>query len=161
MCLSITSRSFLFHHCTLAKMQFCTPQNILRTQIVTSHLIFLLDKMARGSGTNLFIHIAAYGRGGIFVNFMIPSMLTKITITSTFGHRFRHVMRQIICLFISFPSIYHINMFKAKWDRQLKVYVNFSKNIVRDIFCKTVLKIKICEKSKISGMLLISPIKIF
>ena len=30
----------------------------------------------------------------------------------------------------------------------------FKKNIVRDIFSKTVLKLKICEKYKISGMLL-------
>ena len=35
------------------------------------------------------------------------------------------------------------------------------KKIVTDIISKTVLKIKICEKYKISGMLLISQIKIF
>ena len=37
----------------------------------------------------------------------------------------------------------------------------FFKNIVRDIISKTVLKVKICEKYKISGTFLISRIKIF
>ena len=52
-------------------------------------------------------------------------------------------------------------MYKAKWDRQITVHYYFSKNIVRDIFSKTVLKVKICEKYKISGMLLIFWMKIF
>ena len=51
--------------------------------------------------------------------------------------------------------MYKIIMLKAKWDRQIKVYVYISQNIARDIISETVLKIKICEKYKISGMLLI------
>ena len=38
-------------------------------------------------------------------------------------------------------------MFKAKWDRQIKVYFYLSKIIVRDITSQTV-KVKICEKYK-------------
>ena len=75
-------------------------------------------------------------------------MLRKITITSTFRHRYQHIIRQIVCLFISFPSIYHI--IKAAWEHQMKVCVYFPNNIVRDILSKTVLKVKICEKYKIS-----------
>ena len=49
--------------------------------------------------------------------------------------------------------MYSIVMFTAKWDRQIKVYVYFKNNIVRDIIPKSVLKIQLCEKYKISGML--------
>ena len=52
-------------------------------------------------------------------------------------------------------------MYKAKWDRQIKLHIYFKKNIVRNIFSKTVLKVKICEKYKISGMLLIVWMEIF
>ena len=80
-----------------------------------------------------------------------------MAITSTFRHRFQHIIR----LSISFASMYNIITFKTKWNRQINVYVYFFKNIVRDNISKTVLKVKICEKYKISGMLLISRIKIF
>ena len=43
-------------------------------------------------------------------------------------------------LFISFLSMYKIVMFKAKWDHQIKVYIYFSKNSIRDIISKTVEK---------------------
>ena len=62
--------------------------------------------MTSGSGTNLFIYIAAYGDGGIFVNFMIKSTLRKMTIISTF-------------------HIYNIIMYKAKWDDQIKILIYF------------------------------------
>ena len=81
-----------------------------------------------------------------------------MTITATFRHRFQHIIRQIICHFISFLSIYNILMFKAKWDRQIKVCVYLKK--ISSVI-STVLKVKICEKHKISGMLLISSITIF
>ena len=85
--------------------------------------------MTSGSGTNLFIHIVAYGHGDIFVNFIIKSTLRKMTITSTF-------------------HIYNIIMYKAKWDRQIKVHIHFSKNIVCNIFSKKVLKVKILKNTK-------------
>ena len=44
-------------------------------------------------------------------------------------------------------------MFEAKWEK--KLYVYFFINIFRDIFSKTAFKVKICEKYKISGMVLI------
>ena len=84
-----------------------------------------------------------------------------MTITSTNHHRFQDIVRQIICLFISFLSVYNSIMFKAKWDRQIRVYLYLKKTIVRDVISKTVLKVKICEKYKISSMLLIFQIKIF
>ena len=77
-----------------------------------------------------------------------------MTITSTFRHRFQHIIRQIVCIFINFLSMYNIMMFTAQWGPQIKVYVH--KNIVCDIISKTVLKIKTCEKYKITGMMLIS-----
>ena len=48
-------------------------------------------------------------------------------------------------------------MLKAKCVLYLsnEIYFYFSKIIVRDIIYKTVFKTKICEKFKISGMLLI------
>ena len=52
-------------------------------------------------------------------------------------------------------------MFKAKWDRQIRVYLYLKKTIVRDVIFKTVLKVKVCEKYKISSMLLIFRIEIF
>ena len=57
--------------------------------------------------------------------------------------------------------MYNIIMFKAKWDRQIKVYIDLKKNTARDIISKTVLKVEIYEKYEISDMLLISQIKIF
>ena len=84
-----------------------------------------------------------------------------MTISSTFRQRFQHTIRQIVSLSRSYPTMYHIIMFKANWCRQIKVYVYFSKNIVHDIISRRVLKVKICEKYKISGMLLILRIKIF
>ena len=83
-------------------------------------------------------------------------MLRKITITSPFRHRFQHIIRQNICLFIRFPSIYNIILFEEQWDGQIKVYVYFFIKIFRNIFSKTAFKIKICEKFKIIGILLIS-----
>ena len=93
-CLSITGRNFLFNHCTLIKNVVLDTQYILQAQIVTSHLVLFLCQMTHGSGTNQFIHIAAYGCDGIFVNYMIPSMLRKITVTSIFRHGFQHFIRQ-------------------------------------------------------------------
>ena len=49
----------------------------------------------------------------------------------------------------------------GKWDRQIKVYFYFVENIARDVISKLMLKIKICEKYKISSMLLISFWKYF
>ena len=80
---------------------------------------------------------------------MIPNMLRKMAMTSTFRNRFQHIILQIVCLSISFASIYNIITFNAKWDRQIKVVVFFSKNIVRDIISNTVLKVKICEKKSV------------
>ena len=57
--------------------------------------------------------------------------------------------------------MYNIIMFKAKWDRQIIVYMYFSKYIVRDIISTTVLKIKVWENYKMNGMLLFSRIKVF
>ena len=37
-------------------------------------------------------------------------------------------------------------MFEEKWDRQIKVYLYFPENIVRDMISRTVLKAKVCEK---------------
>ena len=39
-------------------------------------------------------------------------------------------------------------MFKENWDGQIKVYVDLKKNIVRDIFHKTVLKKKYVKNKK-------------
>ena len=142
------------------EIQFWTPQNIIRRQIVTTDLVLFLDWMIHGSGNNSFIHIASHGRCGIFVNLMIPSLLRKMTITSTFHLRFQHI-RQIACLFISFVSLYNIIMFKTKWYRQIKSYVYLKKNIVRDIISKTLLKTNLCEKYKSSGMLQTSCMKTF
>ena len=91
--------------------------------------------MPAGSGSNLFIHIVSYGRGGIFVNFMKPSMLRKMTITSAFPHQSHYDIRQSVCLFISFR-------------RQIKVYVYSPKNSDRHIIPKTVLKVKYVKNTK-------------
>ena len=102
------------------------------------------------------MHIASYGRGGIFVNCMIASKVRKMTTNSTFHYRFQHI-RQIAFLFISVLFMYNTIMLKAKWDCQIKVFlkwdcqikvfINFSTNIICDIIIhKTVLKVKICEK---------------
>ena len=98
-----------------------------------------------------------------FSQFYNTEYVNKMTMTSTFHHRFQHIIRQIVCFFISFPYIYNIIIFKAKWDRQIKVYVYFFFQKISSVifFSKTVLKVKICEKYKICGMLLISWIKIF
>ena len=161
-CLSMTGRNFLFHHCTLIKNVVLDTPAYTPCTIVTSHLVPFLYWMTRGFLTNLFIPKPAYGRGGIFVNFMIPSMLGTITITSPFRHWFQHVIRQNICLFISFPSIYSIIMFEAIWGHQIKVNVYLKKKkIFRDIFSETAFKIKVCEKYKISDILLILLIDIF
>ena len=79
---------------------------------------------------------------------ILPSMLRKMTMTSTFHHRFQHIIRQIACLLISFPSICNIIIFKAKWDRQIKVYVYFSKNIFRYIFLRQCWKWKYMKNTK-------------
>ena len=62
-----------------------------------------------------------------FCQFYDTEYLRKMTTTSTFRNRFQHIMRHIICQFISFPFIYNIIIFKAQWDRKIKVYIYFWK----------------------------------
>ena len=62
-------------------------------------------------------------------------------ITSTYRHRFQHIISEIVCLVMSFLFMYSSIMFRAKWDRQIKVCI-YLRNIVRDIIFKTVLKVK-------------------
>ena len=76
-------------------------------------------------------------------------------------NEFHNVMCDIIFwFFICVLSMYNFSRLKTKWDPQIKVYHYFTKHIVRDIIHKTVLKVKICEKYKISDILFISRIKI-
>ena len=49
----------------------------------------------------------------------------------------------------------------AKWDLQIQVYLYLLENIVRDVIPKLTLKFEICEKYKMSSMLLIIRMKIF
>ena len=80
--------------------------------------------MTRGSGNKQFIPIVFYGSDDIFVNFITLGMLKKL-FSSIFRHRFQHIIRQIVCVFISFASMHNIIIFKAKKDRQIKVYLYF------------------------------------
>ena len=120
-CLSITDCNFLFHHCTLARNALPTTRNILRVKIVTSHLgLFFSIKWPMVLGPTF---VNEYGRGGIFVNCMMSNI-------------YNNGMRCMSFYNLKGPSNKSIHLFK--------------KNIVRDIVSKTVLKVKICEKYKIS-----------
>ena len=94
--------------------------------------------MSHGSGTNLFIHIASYGLGGIFVNFIYTEFVKKND--NSHISPLISIYHTSHCL--SIQSMCKITMFNAKCDRQIKVDVYFA----RDIISKIVLEIKICEK---------------
>ena len=83
---------------------------------------------------------------------MIPSMLRKITISSIFGHRFQHIIRQIVCV----PSMYNIIMLKTKWDNQMKYTFIFRKLSSVILFLRQCSKERnIWKKIKSSSIVLI------
>ena len=109
----LTGRYFLFHHCTLAGNAVLDAATYSSYTNSDQSLGILLDYIIPGSGNNSFIHIASYGRGGIFVNFMTPS--TKYVKKN--GNNF-HISPPIStypmsnCLFLRFLSMYNNIMFK-------------------------------------------------
>ena len=44
----------------------------------------------------------------------VTKHVNKMTITSTFRYRFQHIIRQIVCPFISSLSMYNIIMFEPQ-----------------------------------------------
>ena len=71
---------------------------------------------------------------------MIPSMSRKITITTTFCHRFQHIIRQNVCLFTSFQFIYNIIMFEGPSNKRYTVIFLKISSVI--FFSKTAFKVK-------------------